>query len=411
MTSKPAWLILAIFLLFVPIACATLGTAPAIAILGGAIVDPDSKAPPVLANVIIRADRIVAVGPDVRAPRGARIVNATGKFLLPGLWDMHAHFAALTEVARAPEHYVGFGVLATRDMGGDPDTLMALRRDIRADVRIGPEVFMAGPTLNGEQFASFHRVVRNEAEARATVRELAAVGVDYIKTHRATSREAFFAMLDEARRRKLSVVGHVPLAVSWIEAAQAGMRSMEHAQTLPENELSDAQTPASSVEEALARIDGARGDAIFAALAHADACFDPTLISYEESIDNRPDIAARRREAYAHLKAYVGRAHRAGVTILAGTDIPERHGDMLLLELERLAEAGLTPHEALAAATTNPARMMHRPDLARIATGAGASLLLLEADPTADVRNLRRLSTIVLRGRLIEADELARLRN
>lgn len=103
---------------------------PLIAILGGTIVDPDAEVPSRRANVIIRGDRIVAVSPHVAPPRGAQVIDAGGKYLLPGLWDMHAHFAALTEVGQAPEHYVSYGVLATRDMGGDLDTLLALRRDI-----------------------------------------------------------------------------------------------------------------------------------------------------------------------------------------------------------------------------------------------------------------------------------------
>jgi imidazolonepropionase-like amidohydrolase len=343
------------------------------------------------------------------SPRGARVIDATGKFLLPGLWDMHAHLNALTEIGRAPERYVGHGVLAVRDCGGFLDPLLALRREIAEGKRTGPQIFLAGPTLNGQSFAPFQRVVRDEAEARAAVRELAAAGVDFIKTHRATSREAFFALADEARRQGLDLIGHVPLTVSWIEAAEVGMRSMEHAQTLPENEMKDLKDPAATIEEAFARIDGERGDAIFAALARTGAVFDPTLVAYEQSIEAKPKIAALRREAYVHLKAYVGRANRAGVTILAGTDVLETHGEMLLVELERLVEVGLTPRQALAAATTNPARLLKRPDLGRIAPGAAASLLLLEADPTADVRNLRKLGGVALRGRWIEPEELARL--
>ena len=384
--------------------------APSVAIVGGAIVDPDVEAPPRRADVLIRGDRIVAVEPRITPPRGARLVDATGKFLLPGLWDMHAHLAALTEIGQAPERYVGHGVLALRDCGGFLDQLLALRRSIAAGLRTGPELLLAGPTLNGEQFAPFQRVVRDDAEARAAVRELAAAGVDFIKTHRATSREAFFALLDEARRHELHVAGHVPLEVSWIEAAEAGMRSMEHAQTLAENEMSSSRPPAADVEAAIARIDGERGDTIFAALARTGAMLDPTLVAYEESIDDRPEIEARRREAYGHFKSYVGRAHRAGVTILAGTDVLERHGEMLLVELERLVEVGLSPREALAAATTHPSRLMRRPDLGRIAPGATASLLVVDADPTADVRHLRRLAAVVLRGRLIEREEVGRLR-
>ncbi len=399
------------FLTLVAISCARPHeSAPTLALVGGVIVDPGADGRPQPADVVIRGDRIISVGPRGVVPRGARIFDAHGKFLVPGLWDMHAHLAALTEIGVAPERYIGHGVLALRDCGGHLDQLLSLRRSIAAGLRIGPELLIAGPTLNGEQFAPFQRVVRDEAEARAAVRELATAGVDFIKTHRATSREAFFALLDEAPRHGLHVAGHVPLVVSWIEAADAGMRSMEHAQTLPENEMSDARAPAPDVEAAIARIDGERGDAIFAALARTGAMFDPTLIAYEESIDVRPELAARRREAYGHLKSYVRRAHRTGVAMLAGTDVLERHGDMLLVELERLVECGLSPRQALAAATTNPSLLMDRPDLGRIAPGATASLLVVDADPTVDIRNLRGLAAVMLRGRLIEEEVLARLR-
>ncbi len=381
-----------------------------LAILGASVVDPDSEAPPRRASVLVQGDRIVAAGEQVTTRRGTRVIDATGKFLVPGLWDLHAHLNALTEIGAAPEHYVGHGVLALRDCGGFLEPLLALRREIAAGTRTGPQLFLAGPTLNGESFAPFQRVVRDEAEARAAVRELAAAGVDFVKTHRATSREAFFALADEARKHNLDLVGHVPLAVSWVEAAEAGMRSIEHAQTMPENEMKDAQAPAATIEEAFQRLDGERGDAIFAALARTGAVFDPTLVAYEESIDKRPELAARRREAYVHLKAYVGRAHRAGVTLVAGTDVLEKHGEMLLRELERLVEVGLTPRQALAAGTSNSARLLRRPDLGKIAPRATASFLLLDADPTLDVRNLRRLSGVVLRGRYLDAAELRRLR-
>lgn len=273
---------------------------PIIAVTGGTIVDPDNAGPPVAGTILIRGEHILAVGSRVRVPRGATIVRADGKFILPGLWDMHAHLAALERPGHAPERYVGYGVLGVRDMGGDVATLFALRRDIAEGRRTGPDIYMAGPTLNGKQSADFHRAVTTAAEARAAVRELHSTGVDFIKIHRATTREAFFAIAAETRGLGMTFSGHVPLAIDWMTASSAGMRTIEHIQTLIENEMRKGGDPRAAVEQALARVETSRGSEIFAALAGNGTYFTPTLVGYEASwAKDAPwrDVADRARTA------------------------------------------------------------------------------------------------------------------
>ena len=384
----------------------------ALVIANGTIIDPSGKIPTTQATVVVERGHVVAVGRAPRIPPGARVVDARGKFLVPGLWDMHAHLAALTPVGHAPEHYVGFGVLGVRDMGGFADTLFPLRGEIRSGDRIGPEIVLAGPTLNGEQPAPFHRKVVTEAEARAAVRELRALGVDFLKVHRAIGRKAFLATIDEARRAGLTVSGHVPLVMSWIEASNLGLRTIEHIQTILENEQPDPKLVGAQFLAIASRLAGPHGDSIWATLKRNHTFFDPTLVGYEVSIEKAaPDVAARRRIAYAQMKILAGRMARAGVPILAGTDVLERQGDMLLLELERLVAIGLTPRQALAAATTTAAEAVLHHGTGRIEAGAAAMFLVLDANPLIDVRNLRTLSAVVLSGRLIESAELVRLRN
>jgi imidazolonepropionase-like amidohydrolase len=389
-------------------ACATPPREPPLAILGARIVDPAGGGGYARADVLVRGGRIADIGDRLRPPEGAVVVDAGGKFLTPGLWDMHAHIAQ-PSIGRAPENYVGWGVLGIRDCGGQLDALLQLRREIAAG-RVGPDLYIAGPTLNGAQFAPHHRVIADAEQARAAVRELKAAGVDFIKTHRTTSREAFFALVEEARRQDLDVGGHVPLQVTWEEAAAAGMRSFEHVQTLAENEVTAGANRAATAEEAVQRLQGERLDQIAAALRAAGAYFDPTLIFYERNINNRPEVAARRRQFYEVLKVWTGRIHRAGVSIIAGTDDVRDFGEPVLLELERLVECGLSPRQALRAATATPAGMMRRNDIERIVGGACASFLIVDGDPDADVANLRRLSAVVLRGRLLDAATLAALR-
>lgn len=269
--------------------------AQSIAITNAAIIDPSAATPVTVAAIVVRNGRITAVGPNVIVPPDARVIDARGKFVVPGLWDMHAHLAALTPIGRAPERFVGHGVLNLRDMGGYLEQLLPLRAEVRAGRRTGPEIVLAGPTLNSEQPAPFHRKVTTAAEARAAVRELQAAGVDFIKIHRATSREAFDAIADQTRRAGLPLSGHVPLVMSWTDAARAGMRTIEHIQTIFENLQPDLKMTPALFDRHATQLEGALGDEIFATLKAQGTIFDPTLVGYTATIDDaRPAQAAAR---------------------------------------------------------------------------------------------------------------------
>lgn len=385
--------------------------AETIAILHGTVIDPAGSPEKMEATVLIDGDKIVAVDRAVEIPSGARVIDARGKFLVPGLWDMHGHLAAFTPVGSSPERYVASGVLGVRDMGGFLDRLMALKAEIASGRRVGPDLVIAGPTVNGPpRAAPFHRVVADAAEARRAVAELKRAGVDFIKIHRQTTREAFFAIVEETRLHGLALTGHVPLQVSWIEAANAGMAIIEHIQTIYENLQPDPAKLVAEFPELQRRLLGAEGDAIWATLVKNGTYFDPTMVFYQSTIEAKAEMAAKRHLAFEAMKALMRRAHRAGVRLLAGTDAGERAGEQLLRELEMLVEIGLTPQQALATATTNPAAALRRAGPGRIVAGAPASLLLLDADPLVDIAHLRRLSLVILRGKILEAAELARLR-
>jgi hypothetical protein len=402
--------------LFVLIFCWLLLGSPifgeTIAILNGTIIDPSKSNPKSSGTVLVENDRIVAIGTSVKPPPNTRLIDARNKYILPGLWDMHAHLAALTPIGVAPEHYVAYGVLGVRDMGGYLDQLTELKADIARGKRIGPDIAMAGPTLNGPpQPAPFHRVVATAAEARAAVDELKKAGVDFIKIHRQTTREAFFAIADETKNQHLTFAGHVPLVMNWIEASNGGMHSIEHIQTIFENLEPDPSKLISKFSELVKRLEESEGDEIWATMVKNRTWFDPTMVGYEDSIDSKgPEIGKLRRTAFAAMKVLMQRAVKAHVPILAGTDILERHGERLLHELELLASVGMTPKEVLAAATVNPAASLGWDGPGRMASGAPASLLIVDADPLADISNLRKLSTVVLRGKVLDSTELARLK-
>ncbi len=385
--------------------------AQALVITNATVIDPAAAEPRRTATIVVENGRISSVGPARTYPRGAQMVDARGKFVIPGLWDMHGHLAALTPIGRAPERFVAHGVLNVRDMGGLPDSLFPLREAIRAGRRTGPELVLAGMTLNGIQPAAFHRQVTTADEARAAVRAMKAAGADLIKVHRAIGRDAFTAAIDEAKRLGLPLSGHVPLVMSWIEGSNAGMYSIEHIQTVFENVEPDPQKMVAQFTAIAARLDGTLGDSIFTTLRTNGTYFDPTLIGYETSIDRAaPAVAAMRRVAYEQMKRIAARAARAGVKVVTGTDVLDRHGEMLWLELERLVEIGMTPQQVLLAATATSAAAAGRPELGAVQPGAPASFVLLDADPLSDIKNVRALSAVILRGQLLDSAALAELR-
>lgn len=408
---------LAILVAGLAIPATTLAQSEPLAITGASLIDPVDSAPPRVATVVVDQGRITAiidgagVPPAARLPAGVRIIDAAGRFLLPGLWDMHTHLAALTPVGQSPERYVGHGVLHVRDMGGHLDSLVPLRSAIARGDRTGPTLVMAGPTLNGIQPAGFHRQVTTAEEARTAVRELHAAGVDLIKVHRATGREAFDAIAAEATRLGLPFAGHVPLVMGWDEAARAGIRSIEHIQTIFENLEPDPSRVIARFPELAAQLHGALGDSLFGAMARHGTFFDPTLVGYETSIAAAsPAVASLRRQAFERMKPLVAKAARAGVRIVAGTDVLEHQGEALIRELELLAETGLSPREALAAATVTAAEAAGHPLLGRLMVGTEASFLVLDRSPLEDVAHLRTLRGVVLRGRYLDQEELVALR-
>ena len=183
-------------------------------------------------SVVVDSDRIVAVEKSQRytPPRGGQNVDGKGRFLVPGLRDMHVHLSYAR--ASALPTLVANGVTTVRDMGSKLSELDEWRGQIAGGTLVGPRILRAGPMLNAREFNAYQLAVANDAEARVAVRTLAKVGVDFIKLHRATSREAYFAIADETKRLSLPFAGHVPTTVTPAEASDAGQTTLEHTETL-----------------------------------------------------------------------------------------------------------------------------------------------------------------------------------
>jgi imidazolonepropionase-like amidohydrolase len=180
-------------------------------------------------TVAIDGARIVHVGPAA-APAGWKVVDGRGKFLIPGLWDMHAHLSWTG--ASALPLLIANGITGVRDLGGRLTELDDWRSRIDAGVLVGPRIIRVGPILNGKSFNRYQFVPGNAEQTRAVARLLKFIGVDYLKVHRRMERDSYFALIDEAKVLGLQVVGHIPMTVSPAEASDAGQSTIEHVATL-----------------------------------------------------------------------------------------------------------------------------------------------------------------------------------
>jgi hypothetical protein len=401
-------------------------------------------------TVLIDGDRIVAVGQrgSVPIPAGARVIDATGKFVIPGLWDMHAH-TSVPGGEGLLGLYVANGVTGVRDMGGDYGAIVDWRKRIRAGTLTGPRIIASGPYVQGGDAALPHFVVRTPAEATASVDSLGSLGVDFVKVHELVPRDAFFALARAARARGLFLAGHVQDGVTNEEAADSGQRSLEHLKGFP-NQCTPSDSARLAGAHILHRIvlescTTADQSTAYRRLALRKAWVTPTFMA-GEMIAALPGTRLPSDSLLRYLPAFLREAMAAaleipadmpadgnvlgqalyrkrfdvvrglfatGVPILAGTDAPLPNsipGFGLHEELAALVRAGLTPRQALAAATSEAARYFGVDTLGTICTGCVADLVVLDVDPLVQIQNTRRIWMVVAGGRTYARSDLSSLK-
>ena len=394
-----------------------------------------------LANqtVVVKGDRIVAVGRVKLAP-GVKTVDAKGKFLIPGLADMHVH----TFDARQLAMFATEGVTTIRVMWGFPQTLGA--RNAAAS-RLSPTIATAGSIVDGEPpIWPGSTGVSSAAEATAAVEAQKRAGYDFIKVYNKLSPESYAAIVAAAAKANMRVIGHVPHAVGLDGVLAAKQASIEHldgygrfvrrADAPPLGEDFKVrlrqwqQADPAKVKDAIARTKAAGTWncptlIVMQRLANMDrpATLErpenrfvpaPTRESWDPKKDFRlqswtPEDFEAARSGIGWNGKLVKDMAAAGVGLLAGTDVGNPWlvpGYSLHEELTLLAAAGLTPYQVLRAATQAPAEFL-RSDAGVIASGKRADLVLLDANPLADIRNTSKIAGVMLRGRWLPASELA----
>jgi hypothetical protein len=370
-------------------------------------------------TVLAQGDRIVGIGPRVTIPRDATRVNGKGKFLIPGLWDMHTHHQGTG--ADWLDLFIAKGVVGTRDMGGDLDFILPLRERVKSGAVLGPEIVASGPILDDAPPSyPYRRRVTNAQQAREAVADLKRAGVDFIKVHDHTPREVFFAIAEEAPKQGLTFAGHVPIGVKVEEAADAGMHSIEHLSNYDvfgECEVNGAytlaacrrlfeklaakgvwQTPTMAFFQTIP--DMFSGQPIAHAEYASDALLEHTRLNVEATNAPASELEQMRPVGRVALRA-VQDMYSLGNRFLAGCDalVP---GFCLHDELEWFTKAGFSPLQALQTATINPARFLGREDTqGSIEVGKRADLILLGANPLLDIRNVGYIEDVVVRGRLV----------
>ena len=398
-------------------------------------------------TVVMQGTRITAVGPHDSAavPSGSRVVEGRERYLIPGLWDMHVHTVGAHGVAMLPV-YVAYGVTGVRDMGADLGILRPARARIASGAMVGPRIVMAGPILDGPLGAPMpaeHRRWRIEVTdtvaARRLVDSIAAAGADFIKVHERLAAPVYHAIADQARQRGLGIAGHAPASLGPAAASAAGQRSIEHLVNVPipctAREAEELQarsgfealfgrcsredpaplmqgfaergtwhTPTLVVQARLALGAGATpGDP---GLRHVPASVRATLSEVMPIDAPRPpdDVRLRLQRLIRKRIEQVGALHRAGVGLLVGSDAPAvAPGWSVHEEMRLFVDAGMSTLEALRAATRAPAMFLGAADsLGTIAPGFAADLVLLEADPLADIRNTTRIAAVIANGRLLD---------
>lgn len=416
--------------------------------------------------VFITGDRITDIKKNqhIRLPKGVQVIDAKGKYLIPGLWDMHVHWYDEQFLPL----FIANGVTGVRQMFGFPVLLDWRERASRGEL-LAPRQVIASPIVDGPGATWVGSIqVGNEQEARDAVRKIKEAGFDFVKIYNGIPRDAFYALVDEAAKRGLPFVGHVPHSVSALEASDAGQKCIEHLNGVLEacspdgheitqgylkytggvnnikgTDMIRRQALRVLFEKVLATYDEGRANELFARFAQNGTWQCPTLAAYRVFAfidqpdfrndprlkyfpaafragwqpENNPLWASQTAEDYAISKRLyqkymktLAEMRRAGVRVLAGTDTGAPYcfpGFSLHDELVLLVEAGFTPMEALQAATLNAAIFLDKAEsFGTIEKGKIADLVLLEANPLEHIENTKRIAAVVLGGKLFGKQQI-----
>jgi imidazolonepropionase-like amidohydrolase len=440
---------------------ARLGAEPgSLALTHVTVIDPANSSTRPDQTVVISGKEITRISPEP-PPKDARVIDAKGKFLIPGLCDMHVHIAGVSADPRWSKEtlvplLIANGVTTVRDMGGDLASLQEWRKQIQAGQLIGPRIYAPGPMLDGgKSEPPALLAVSSPNEARTAVRDLKAKGANFIKLLSRLDRESYFAIADEAKKQQTTFVGHVPNSLRATEVSNAGQKSIEHIFysnltfdcSANETELRkksaaaraqhDQRAAAGARDEANASFSPDKANELWRTLVRNHTWVVPTLVAIR-TIGQQRELARSNPAELAYLPAALRQSwspneiektvspevakwygeqfendlkiaksmHAAGVQMMAGSDSLDPFnfpGPSLHEELKLLVEIGLTSMEALQAATSSPATFLNgSAEWGTIQPHKVADLVLLEANPLESIANTKKISAVILAGKFLD---------
>ncbi|MEA2236396.1 MAG: hypothetical protein QOC81_1120 [Thermoanaerobaculia bacterium] len=406
-----------------------------IVIANARLFDPGSLRTTPDTTIIIRGNRVVAVGAGIAIPDGLERIDAAGRTVIPGLWDMHTHNSADDGILN-----IANGITSVRDLANDTDFLLDLRKKIDSGAAIGPRIVMAGIIDGPGKFAGPTKVlVDTEEQAREAIDNYAKLGYEQIKIYSSVRPALVPFMTRLAHERGMRVSGHVPAFMRAEEAVRAGYDEIQHVNFLFLNfwpDIQDTRTPVrfTAVAERAATLDlkSAEVKAFIELLREHKTVIDPTVSIFEGMFVARkgtmsPSYAAvadrlppqvrrgfltgglpvpdgmdqRFRDSFRNLLAMVKTLYDAHIPIVAGTDAMA--GYSLQRELELYVEAGIPPAEVLRIATLGAATVMkHDDQLGTVAPGKLADLDIVDGDPSMNISDLRRVVTVIKDGKVFD---------
>jgi imidazolonepropionase-like amidohydrolase len=410
--------------------------AETLALVGATLIDGTGKPAVPNATVVISKGRIVAAGPKskVKIPKNATVIDETGKTILPGLWDMHAHFE---QVEWGPI-YLAAGVTTVRDCGNEFEFIKAVRDAVAAGQGLGPRLLLAGVVDGSSTFAIGVQRVDTPEQAKLWTDKYHEAGFQQMKIYSSVKLEQVKVIADEAHGLGMTVTGHVPEGLTAYQVIEAGQDQINHIQYIADIMHDPLPQDAKRPEriKAIASIDlnSPQAQKAIAFLQVHHTVVDPTLAlmefftastakppaSFEPGVTKLPvelaaqlnDVgppgpnAAAGEKSFEKFVEIVRALHKAGVPIVAGTDqtVP---GHSLHREIELYVEAGFTPMEAIQAATIVPARVMGiDKEVGTVEVGKRADLIVIHGDPLQDIHNTRNVDFVVANGTMYNAAEL-----
>lgn len=399
----------------------------------------DVKTGTILKNktVAIDSNRITAIyDNEISGSDSTIVIDGKGKYLIPGLWDMHAHYK-WNHIDTEPL-LIANGITGVREMWGDMPEYVKVPKNTPQQGIVSPDIYFAADFIDGYPPAfPGSLIVTNSEEAVIAVNNQIEKKVDFLKVYSMLTEEAFLAIANEAKKRNIPFAGHIPNGVSIYTAIDAGMASSEHMYgflegCLPQNKN---ENPPSSEEELISRFSEKTFDSLCSILAKSNMWICPTLVVgrvncyLNDSIftnDNRKsylpsyviDIWKQKMSAYTQSQidtfvksasirhlfelSLIGKMNEKGVKFLAGTDFPNPYlfpGFSLHDELSLMVKGGMPAIDVLKSATINPAIFMNKEDnFGSVEVGKIASLILLNMNPLENIENTKSIETVIIRG-------------